>query len=118
MEEAVPRQDAVMTASEIQRAHVRDCEAGLREARSAQADHRGRGVDAGDAVSAFDEVTRDRFAAAAAEIEDRSGARDERGEPVEPRTFEQTASALAIEMVRMPLVQLDDPVCIVRHWLA
>ena len=115
VEEAVPREHSVEAAAEVERAHVRHGPALLRKTRHAQVDHRGRGVDAGQPVSGFDEVTRDRLAAAASDVEDRSAVRHQRGKPVEPRALEQVAPSLFVERMSVPLIEPDDAFRVVGH---
>ena len=75
MEKAVPGDDGLEAALDLERAHVGFDPCGVRKAGPAVGDHGGGGIDAGDVVSALDEVPGDGLAGAATEIEDASARR-------------------------------------------
>jgi hypothetical protein len=54
------------------------------------------------------EVTRNRFTHAAAQIEDAPAWWHKAGKPIEPRFFKQIAAAVGIVSLRVPLVEADD----------
>jgi len=119
MEEAVPRQDAVVRAIERQRPHVGDTPSLPRHAGLANGDHLRRSIDAGERASFPDQITGDRFARPAAKIEHHGRTRQQFTEAVEPFRFHRAASRLARPGAGpgqcMSPIQPDDPLCMRRH---
>lgn len=109
VEETVPGHEAVECLSERERSHVGDRPRMIGETRAAKGNQRGRGTDPGQVKAPLDEISPDRLRRSAAEIEDRSAGRQERGKPVEPGLFEQAAAAIGVPFAGMSLVEIDDP---------
>ena len=122
VEEAVPGNQTVEGLFQLQGAHVGDRPVLGREPVTAQADQRRRRVDPGEAKALLDQIPTDRLRRSAADIEDGSAARQERGNAIEPRFFEQCAPAIGVPIAGMPLVKIDDPLgqpvrglAVIRH---
>lgn len=95
VKEAVPGEDAVETAAEVQPTHVCDQEFMPRQPRRRAVDHARRTVDAGDAEAPGGKPRRHRRAAAAAEVQHAAAFRQPCGEARQPAFFHQRSAAVA-----------------------
>lgn len=116
VEEAVPGEDAVEAAAEGEGAHVGNDPLLSGKARAGDFEERGRGVDAGNAVSLGDQVSGNRQGRAAAKVEDGSMRPQQGEETVEPGLLKEAAlGAQTVPGGGMALVEANDAFGIGGH---
>lgn len=104
MKEAVPRENAVKLPAQIQRPHVRNHPLLTRKAAAAEIDESRRRVDSRDPVPQVGEITGDRLAGTATDIEDGSARVQESEEWIERGLFKQVPTSHPVERLGVPLI--------------
>ena len=116
VEEAVPSQDTVKLTSQGERTHIADVPSRLWKAGSTQAYQGWRGIQPGHVETAREQISRDRPARTAAEIEDESALGQKSRKAINPGHLKIIARAPPfVPRVRVPLVEINDSLGERRH---
>ena len=108
MEEAVPGDDRIKCPAQRQIPHIANMKIMCREPLTAEADKGFGDVQPGDDKAPANQVRRNRFAGATAEVEYKGTGRQRRDKQVQPRTLEAVLPAHAIKGLRMTRIQSGD----------
>ena len=117
MEGSCRRRIASRSPAQFELTHVSHKPFGVGKAHAAERDHGRRRIHANHAKPAIDEVSRDRLAHPAAQVEDGAPGAHVGQRPIQPAAFLKRSAAVSIVDRRMSFVQIDDGLVAPGRWM-